>query len=295
MKNEFDYLNDVKMDFSVYEEKSLTEKERLKMKNILKRKRKFSTRKCIAAAACVGVVAALGITAYATGFVDNVVKMITTGHNQFAQVDDSELTAEVPENLKGFLFDENGEEVTMFRGDMTLYDKDGNVIEDMGEYMRSLGIYSLYYNTENGEVKVSFDEETESDPLLNMEGDYIIAESEAELENKPGFKASVPEYIPEGFKFHGAAYSKGEAEYLFIYYMNGEGEYFCIHERIINDDTAYTASTNGTVEEIDINGNKAAVMDKDEISWEENGISIDVMGRDVIEYDDLLKVAESIK
>lgn len=50
-------------------------------------------------AACITISAALGITAYAAGWMDNVIKIISTGHNEFAQVDTSDMEAKVPKEL----------------------------------------------------------------------------------------------------------------------------------------------------------------------------------------------------
>lgn len=292
MKNEFDYLNDVKIDFSVYKNEILTKKEKENMKNTVKNKRKVNLKKYVTLAACITISVALGITAYAAGWMDNVIKIISTGHNEFAQVDTSDMEAKVPKELQGLLFDADGKELTSFRHDTVLYDKNGNIIDDFNEYMKSQGIEE--FTTEDGTVKIEFSENDDADPLKRMEDDYTIVKDIKELDNKKGFKAKLPEYIPEGFNFYGAAYSGDEGEYLFIYYINKDGEYFVIHERLINDETAYATGAE-QIDLIEINGKKAVLLDDNEISWEEDGISVDILGRKVLEKDELVKVAESIR
>lgn len=295
MKNEFDYLNDIKMDFSVYEEEILTEKEKLKMKNAIISKKKIKLKKYGVIAACVGIAAVMGITVYASGVVDNIIRIVSTGNNEFEVIDSSKLKTKVPDEMKGLLFDENGEELTHFRSDMTVYDKDGNIIEDMSAYMKEIGLEEII--TENGTVKISFHtgDEEKQDPLEHMKENYTITKNINDLENALKFDVKLPEYIPAGFDFHGAAFSGDEdEEYLFVYYMNKDGEYFSIHERIINEDTAYSMGAK-SLEVINIKGNKAVLVDNREISWEEGGISIDINGRGLLERDELIKLAESVK
>ena len=67
-------------------------------------------------------------------------------------------------------------------------------------------------------------------------------------------------------------------------------------ERLIDDTTAYTYSTDGTVEETTINGRTAAITDGNCIDWEtEDGVSVSINGGHGLSVDELIKIAESVK
>ena len=44
-----------------------------------------------------------------------------------------------------------------------------------------------------------------------------------------------------------------------------------------------------------VEGNKAVIMDDDGIFWEDNGVSFSLIGRNVVNKNELLKIAESFK
>lgn len=290
MKSEFEYLNDVKMDFSIYESDVLTEKEKRKMKKIADRK--TSLKKYVSVGVCAATVVALGITAYASGFIDNVIKFVSTGYNEFVLIDTTNMTKSVPEEFKGLLFDENGNEINEFVGaDMKLYDENGDLIDDIGKYLNEKGISEFVADNERIEIKPN---NAKDDPLANArEMGYPVIDDINEIDGYLAFEAKLPEYLPEGFEFYGA--SAYGTDYLFVYYMNGANEYIAVHERIINEETAFSASVSKSIDEIMINGKKAVLLDGRSIDWETDGISVGVNGRDVISKDELIKMAESIK
>ncbi|MDP4132803.1 MAG: DUF4367 domain-containing protein [Bacillota bacterium] len=292
MKNEFDYLNDVKMDLSEYEIADLTDLERSKMKNIIKKTRKIKIGKIAGIAACVAVVAAFSQTAFAQNLIDNIVKSISTGHNQFLQVDDSK-AVNLPDELVGLVFDKNGNSVTSYQKDTQYYDKDGNKITDFETFIRE-NIDVTKIETEDGSVKVTFSDKT-TDPLKEAKGEgYPVIDDEKAINDNLSFKSKMPTYLPEGFSFYGGV-PMGK-DYLFVYYKNQDtGKWFVVHERIINENTAFGYATDGTIEETKINGNKAVISDGRSIDWECDDISIAVQGRGEISKEDLFKVAKSIK
>ena len=107
-RNEFDFLNDVKMDFSDYEIMNLSEMERNKMKNVNKPHKKFSVGKVSALAACVALVVALSQTAMAKDFFSNIISSVSTGHNLFVKTDDSNMKMTLPDEVKGKFYDKDG-------------------------------------------------------------------------------------------------------------------------------------------------------------------------------------------
>ena len=123
-------------------------------------------------------------------------------------------------------------------------------------------------------------------------GENVVYDIE-KINDSLNFTAKLPDYVPENFEFFGAT---ADGDYLFLYYREQEtGSFFAIHERAINDETAFQSSTDGSLIETTVNGNKAVLMDGDCLDWETDGIAIGVMGRNVISTTDVYKVADSIK
>ncbi len=291
-KNEFDYLNDVKMDFSDYEIMNLTELERNTMKNINKPHKKFSVGKLSALAACVALVVAFSQTAIAKDFLSNIITNVSTGHNQFFKIDDSNRKMTLPKEVRGKFFDKEGNPVTEYRSGDKLYDAEGNEISDVPRYItETLGIDTLTMNGAKVKVQVK---PSDKDVLKEAEekGENVVYDIE-KINDSLNFTAKLPDYVPENFEFFGAT---ADGDYLFLYYREKEtGSFFAIHERAINDETAFQSSTDGSLIETTVNGNKAVLMDGDCLDWETDGIAIGVMGRNVISTTDVYKVADSIK
>ena len=296
MRNLYDYLNDVSVDFSLYEEETLTEEERNSMKKAVTGKKTFSRRKMFTAVAAAAVIAALGVTSYATGFIDNIIKSVSTGHNGYIQLSEAYgegKSLELPPELKGLLFDKDGNEAEQFLPNAEYYDADGNKIDDFAEFFKSKNITKLIL--EDGTVEVEFDGGEKDDPLSDVGEHTVVVKEMSDLNGKLAFDLKVPESLPEGFDFYGATYNDNGGEYLFLYYMNTKGEWFAIHERLINEDTAYYGSPDGTLEELEINGHTAALMDERSLDWEADGISVSIMGRGYIERDELIRMAETMQ
>ena len=142
---------------------------------------------------------------------------------------------------------------------------------------------------------ISGDEE--KDPLKDWEEKgWNIIMNETEINEMLSFDAKLPTYLPKGFEFMGAATAPDSKYYLSAYYKNEEtGKYFVIHERLLNDETAFSAGTDGTVEEISINGHKAALSNERNVDFEIDDISVGVSGRDALTKDEVIRVAESIR
>lgn len=289
MKNEFDYLNDVKMDFSLYGEETISEKEikRMKQNIVNKSKNKTSRKKIYSLAACVAVVAIAG-TAFASGFVGNIIKTVSTGYNNFIQTDAS-APQELPDGLKGKLFDKNGialEYVT--KDDMqNLYDENGQKID-------AQQLEDMYSETLGGEVKTSLAGEYNPD---DAEKNYSSID---EAQNNSVFDIKVPEYLPEGYELSRVyTYTSDDGstsgEYINLEYNNAKGKKITIFERAINEYTRFTSSTDGKIEELTINGCRAALMDENNINWEtEDSVSVSIIAHD-ISKSELVKTAESVQ
>ena len=306
MKNEFDYLNDAAVDLDEYEPAELTKEERLIMKEkvLEKSKKRPLVKRYIAVAAAAALAVAIAVPAFANnGFVERIVKYVSLGHNVIIETDDSGTVFTLPEALNGRVFDKDGNRVTEIKGgldaeNIELYDENGVKYdaERWIDLMCETGV------VDKGEVKVSTGS-AYSGRLIPDEGKgvkvYTTAEEFEAFKDKLNFRLLEPEYLPEGYSFlyaEGFADGNGNisGDYAVIGYSNGENV-FTIHERIINDETKFTASFDEPVTETKIHGCAAAVSEHS-ADWEENGISVSVLsGNSSVTGGELVKVAESVK
>lgn len=295
MKSEFDILNDVTVDFSAYEVKELNEKELNAMKDVIKTPKKKVWARIGAIAACVGLVAALSQTAFAKEFIDNVVKKLSTGHNNFYQVDFSDAEVELPEALQIF-YDENGKLITTYReGHTVFYDKDGNKIDDVKGYVRSQIEAGVIENEDGTRIKINFSDA----PTVERYRDsgYTVIENEADmtvLDEALDFTPVMPGKLPEGFSFLGAAYFDTSGYYLTLIYANGDGDEIYVSERLINEETAFETGSNEKIEEIEISGHKAVLTGDHSIDWESDGVAVGINAHG-ISREALIAMAESME
>ena len=306
MKNEFDYLNEAAVDLDEYEPAELTKEERLIMKEkvLEKSKKRPLAKRYIAVAAAAALAVAIAVPTFANnGFVEKIVKYVSLGHNIIIETDDSGAVFTLPEALNGRVFDKDGNRVTEIEGgldaeNIELYDENGVKYdaERWIELMCETG------TVDNREVKVSTGSAYSGRLIPNEDKGvkvYTTAEEFEAFKDMLNFKPLEPEYLPEGYSFlYAEGFSDGDGnvsgDYAVIGYSNGENV-FTIHERIINDETKFTASFDETVTETNIHGCAAAVSEHS-ADWEENGISVSILsGNSSVTGGELIKVAESVK
>ena len=231
MKNLYEYLNEVKMDFSIYEEQKLSESEVISMKNAIKKTKQVNFKKLATIAACAAVLCALTLTAPAKEFIGNIIKTVTTGHNEFSVVSPNKL----PELYVGMLFDKDGNVVTDFYPDSTeYYDRDGKRIEDVYLFLQEE--YKKIAEENGWDIKISESDDDKTPLERAEENGQNIVRNISEINTGLNFEAHLPEHIPSGFAFD---FATADGDYLFLYYTNENDEYFVIHERVINEETAY--------------------------------------------------------
>ncbi len=280
MKNAYDYLNNVKMDFSKYEEESITEREILDMREKISDKKPMNLKRICVLAACAVFTFVCG-----TALAANYIRKVSTGHNEFYQYPAEERA--VPEKLRGLLFDKDGNELTHVGSDTEMYDKDGNLFDDES-------FAALIEDTLGSEVKIVADKEYDPETA-----EHTFASLE-EAQKTASFDIKVPEYLPEGYELARVyTFTDGKGgysgDYMTLVYKNGEKDIH-VFERIINDETAFSAGTDGTLEEIELNGVTAVIMDGTSIDWEtKDSVSVGISAKGNITKDELIKMAESTK
>lgn len=289
MKNEYDYLNDVKIDFSVYNEEFITEKEVRKMSKLNKTKKKMSKKSFAAVVFAAALFVSTGVAA-ASGQLDRVIKTFTTGHNYFIQMD-PDAAHELPEALKGKLYNSKGEPLTAITEEEinNLYDEKGKLID-----MESL---QQMFNDALADDGVQLGTYNDTD----AEDSKIIYAALDEAQSSADFNIKVPKYIPDGFEFAQAYAFKDEdgnasGIYRTMEYTDKNGKKLVLSERLINEETAFTAGTDGKLEEIEINGRKVIIMDDSSLSFEtEDNVSVSIFTKGNIAKDELVKMAKSME
>lgn len=281
MKNAYDYLNDVKVDLSKYEEEEITEREILSMKEKISNKKGFNAKKICVIAACAALILTAG-TAIAAGYI----REASTGHNQFVLYDSENL--ELPKELRGKLFDKDGNEVKYMKEYDELYDKNGEV-------MTAEKFTALYNEVYGDKVAISVSD-GDYDP---KEAEFDFASVE-EAQKTANFDIKEPKVLPEGYSLARVYAYKDEkgapgGDYITLVYKKG-GKDIYIFERIINEETAFATGTDGTMEVLEIGGRTAVIMDNRSIDWETaDDVSVGISGRGYLTREELINMAENTK
>lgn len=279
-KDEAEIEADVaKIKEKVYGEINIDSSREERKINIMTRKKKIAL-----VAICATLV--LGITAAASGFGGNIIKMITTGYNSYVQVD-PDAPHPLPDELVGKIFDENG----VMLESLTTDDID-NMYNEKGEKITQEMYAEMIEEITGGVVEVG----NEYDPEVSEK----TFESLEEAQENAVFDIKVPEYMPEGYEMarvYAFKDSDGSisGEYRNIVYKNAEGKEICIYERLLNENTAFAAGTDGSLEEITVNGRKGVIMDGRTLDFEtEDNVSVGISTRGNVTRDELIKIAESV-
>ncbi|QAT63263.1 DUF4367 domain-containing protein [Acidilutibacter cellobiosedens] len=246
--------------------------------------RKSNKTKKFAVAASVAVICfSLMQTSFAQDLLAKIVNSISLKHINVEQIEEPE-TYQIPEELKGKIFD-----------------KDGNPIKEFSKSYADDGVY-----TADGEKIVDFKDGkiiTESDEVNNREDNYMIVKDQEKLNDYTCFKVILPQYLPEGYEFDRAEFYKGEngvvkdSKYIDLYFVNKEtGKQIFMQQRFADEETAYSMSTGDKIEKVKINGIDAIISDGGNIDWENNGVlySMHMHGKD-ISRSEIIKAAESVK
>lgn len=279
MKKEFEFLNEVEMDFSKYEECKITEMERYKMKKSFKeRKSKKSMRTAASTAACLAALLVFSQTSIAKAIVEQI---IAIGHSEIIveTETDNDRVLVLPEEMIGQVFDDKGNELTELTADQEIiYNKDGEEIyisEEDGVFF----IHSMDEDSYNAdELEMHFTETKEMDEVLS-------------------FELKLPTYLPEGYDLVDLFGYKDEegnvsTDYAVLIYGNGDKK-FTIHERRDSEETSFvTGMTN--VQEVEFAGTTAVYNDTEfHCTWDE--VTVSVLGGKAISGNELLKIAKSME
>ncbi len=268
--------------------KTLKNIDRYKGEDNMKKVNKI--RRPIAKVASFALVCILGIslmqTSFAQNFMDKVVKTITLGHITIVQDEPETKSYPIPDELKGKVFDKDGNPVEVFSKDKKIYTADGEEIVGFDFEREGIIITAAQAQQENEMMK----EKT------------LIVKDPNKLNNYTCFNVILPSYLPEGFKFDKAEFYKENkddivenSKYISLYFANEKtGEYIYMQQRFADEETAIEAGAE-KIEKLKINGVDAVLYGDRNLDWETDSVMYMLSGRGVISKGELIKIAESIK
>lgn len=277
-------LND--MDFSKESDKSHVLNKTLKnIDNKGANKMNKIKKTGIIAASLLIVSTLVSQTTFAQEAVNKIIKSISLGHVTMVQEEDNNPEeVPVPDSLKGKIFDKNGKSIEKFTKDTKrdeIYDKDGKQVT---EFAMNDGTVT--------KIK-SKDDESRKENILYVTDSNKINEYTC-------FKVKLPAYLPEGYTFKNAEFTKDESgnvkdsKYAGINFENKTtGKTIYLQERLACEETR-TVGDAGDIEKININGVDAILSDSKNIDWEADNTIYYLSGKN-IGKDEAIKIAESIK
>lgn len=263
MKNLYQMLNDAQGAPESYEDMPLNDLETQKIKQHVHqakgKKHRSHSRRWAAVACCALFLGVFSQTATAERLMERLVKTIQMEYISVNQYEAPDLG-------------------------ITLYDKDGNPITDFTNFQGN--IYD-----EKGLFLDSVD--LKSLPAIG-DDELMIQDLEA-LQEHLCFDYYFPSYLPEGYKFEYATVWQDSDQYVNFYFTDDTGGYLFMQQRELTEETAYESGTDGVVEEVTVNGYKAALSNGSTLDWEYDGVAICLASRGLLSTEDLMKMAESLE
>ncbi|AAK79477.1 hypothetical protein BJV85_002487 [Clostridium acetobutylicum] len=256
------------------------------LKNINKKKGENNMKKSdilmkVAAASVAFVVAGAAFmqTSFAKDLSDKILKQISIGRINAVkvQVGKGNKSKEVPENLKGKIFDKNGKVVTKITKEncKDLYTKNGEKISDFT----------------NGKIVTVKEREAQTYTITNVN----------DVNKYTCFKVILPSYLPSGYKFDYAKLYKDKNgnfnnnKYITMYFKNPKNpNVMFLQERLSCEETKYTMGGEDDIKKIKINNVDAVLSGNESIDWEYNKSLYSLILKG-ISVNELEKIAESIK
>ena len=266
-------------------------KENQKTMAIEKRSRIMGYKKPLLAA-CLMIVAIGNLmqTAWGEEMAEKIIRSIRLPHIQAIQCEENEERSfEVPESLKGQIFDSEGNEVKVItkQNCRSLYTKSGEKISHIDSYEQRI-VAEAEQQKMIQKMKDSIYEVKEMDQVAS----YLC------------FKPKFLTYVPKGYEFDRAELYKDEqgnvgknSKYVNLYYKNPTtGDEIYIQERYACEETAYEMGSDEEVQKIQLNGVEAILTGNDSLDWEKDGIIIGMhVHQEYLSKEELIKIGEGIK
>ena len=252
------------------------EKDKQEVYVKMKKKQRKQYKKPAIAAACALLIATLPFTSFGGGIVNTVRQAVSPSGRIVVNEDEPAVAIPFPEELKGKVFDKDGNEITdleVLKKAEHVYSKDGREI-----------VGSNYDDaTRTGEVTFEYADEVKKDT-----GDKApVKEIAKKLSFNPLVFSDKYNYVEsEIFADPGTL-----SDYVaFTYEKDGKTIY--LNERISSPETAYETGGEGKIYEVNVNGVKVIIQGRD-ADFERDGllVSISAEGAD---KDDLIAMVKDL-
>ncbi|WP_215508911.1 hypothetical protein [Peptoniphilus sp. EMRHCC_23] len=252
------------------------EKDKQEVYAKMKNKQRKQYKKPAIAAACALLIATLPFTSFGGGIVNTVKQVVSPSGRIVINEDEPAVAIPFPEELKGKVFDKEGNEITDFevlKKAEHVYSKDGREI-----------VGSNYDEaTRTGEVTFEYADEVKKDT-----GDKAPVEEIAKKLNfNPLVFSDKYNYVESEIFAEPGTLSDYVA---FTYEKDGKTIY--INERISSPETAYETGGEGKIYEVNVDGVKVIIQGRD-ADFERDGllVSISAEGAD---KDDLIAMVKDL-
>jgi|GEM_PF-2156375 len=123
--------------------------------------------------------------------------------------------------------------------------------------------------------------------------EIIKYDSLSEAQKATSFNVLVPDYLPAGYSFK-EAQGYGSASDCIDLNYKGDGQDIILMQKLMNEQTYVTYATNGSVEQVDINGAVGVWIESYSLVWERDGVNYSLYCKD-LNKDEAIKIARSIK
>ena len=251
------------------------EKDKQEVYVKMKKKQRKQYKKPAIAAACALLIATLPFTSFGGGIVNTVRQAVSPSGRIVVNEDEPAVAIPFPEELKGKVFDKDGNEITdleVLKKAEHVYSKDGREI-----------VGSNYDEaTRTGEVTFEYADEAKST------GDKAPVEEIAKKLNfNPLVFSDKYNYVEsEVFADPGTL-----SDYVSFTYEK-DGKTIHLHERISSPETAYETGGEGKIVEVNVDGVKVIIQGHD-ADFERDGllVSISAGGAD---KDDLIAMVKDL-
>ena len=251
------------------------EKDKQEVYAKMKNKRRKQYKKPAIAAGCALLIATLPFTSFGGGIVNTVKQVVSPSGRIVVNEDEPAVAIPFPEELKGKVFDKEGNEITdleVLKKAEHVYSKDGREI-----------VGSNYDEaTRTGEVTFEYADEAKST------GDKAPVEEIAKkLSFNPLVFSDKYKYVEsEIFAEPGTL-----SDYVALTYEK-DGKTIHLHERISSPENAYETCGEGKIYEVNVNGVKVIIQGHD-ADFEQDGLLVSISARGA-DKDDLIAMVKDL-
>lgn len=251
------------------------EKDKQEVYVKMKKKQRKQYKKPAIAAACALLIATLPFTSFGGGIVNTVRQAVSPSGRIVINEDEPAVAIPFPEELKGKVFDKEGNEITdveVLKKAEHVYSKDGREI-----------VGSNYDEaTRTGEVTFEYADEAKST------GDKAPVEEIAKKLNfNPLVFSDKYNYVEsEIFADPGTL-----SDYVAFTYEK-DGKTIHLHERISSPENAYETGGEGKIDEVNVDGVKVIIQGRD-ADFERDGLLVSVSAGGA-DKDDLIAMVKDL-